>query len=181
MIAQETAINFPQRVLSLCSIMSNTGSLTSGQPALALYTLFLRTPPRERSAAIDHTLHTFAQIGSPGFDRDELELREVIERSYDRGHDRAGPLRQLAAVRTAENRTPRLRALRVPTDVIHGTKDRLVNPSGGRAVARAIPGARLVEIEGMGHDLPRGAWPRIVDAITENAARATLPAATSAR
>jgi pimeloyl-ACP methyl ester carboxylesterase len=181
MIAQETASGWPDRVLSLCSIMSNTGARWSGQPAIALYSVLLRPAPTERSAAIKHALRVFSEIGSPGFERDELELREVIERSYERGHDRSGPARQLAAIIGSGNRTERLQRLRVPTVVIHGTKDRLVNPSGGRAVARAIPGAKLVEIDGMGHDLPRGAWPRIIDAIAANAARATRAAATSAR
>jgi pimeloyl-ACP methyl ester carboxylesterase len=182
MIAQETAINYPERVLSLASIMSNTGSLLSGQPALAMYTFLLRPAPRERSAAIEHAVKVFTEIGSPGFDRDELELRQVIERSYDRGHHPAGPTRQLAAIIASGNRTDRLRRLRVPTVVIHGREDRLVKPSGGRAVARAVPGARLVEIPGMGHDLPRGAWSQIVEAIVDNAARAGAPAgATSAR
>jgi pimeloyl-ACP methyl ester carboxylesterase len=182
MIAQQTAIDHPERVLSLCSIMSNSGSRFSGQPAFALYATLLRPAPRERSAAIEHTVKVFTEIGSPGFERDELELRGVIERSYDRGHDPAGPSRQLAAIVTSPNRTSRLRRLRVPTVVIHGCEDRLVKRTGGRAVARAIPGARLVEIPGMGHDLPRGAWPQIIDAIVDNAARAGAPAgATSAR
>jgi pimeloyl-ACP methyl ester carboxylesterase len=182
MIAQEIAIGFPRRVLSLCSIMSNTGSLWSGQPAFALYSVLLTPAPPDRKAAIERGLRVYTKIGSPGFARDELELRDVLERAYDRGHDPAGPGRQLAAIIAGGNRTPRLRRLRVPTVVIHGTKDRLVKPSGGRSVARAIPGARLVRIEGMGHDLPRGAWPRIIDAIVENAARAGAPAgATSAR
>jgi pimeloyl-ACP methyl ester carboxylesterase len=181
MIAQETAIGWPDRVLSLCSIMSNTGSRWSGQPAIALYSILLRPAPTERSAAIEHGVRVFTEIGSPGFERDELELREVIERSYERGHDRSGPARQLAAIIAGGNRTERLQRLDVPTVVIHGTKDRLVSPTGGRAVARAIPGAKLVEIEGMGHDLPRGAWPRVIDAIAANAARAAVAAATSAR
>jgi pimeloyl-ACP methyl ester carboxylesterase len=182
MIAQEMAIGFPDRVLSLCSIMSNTGSRVSGQPAVALYSTLLRPAPRERQAAIEYAVRVYTEIGSPVFERDELELRDVIERSYDRGHDPAGPGRQLAAIVASGNRTARLRRLRLPTLVIHGTRDRLVRPSGGRAVARAVPGARLVEIEGMGHDLPRAAWPRIIDAIVENAARTPAPAgATSAR
>jgi len=181
MIAQETAIGWPDRVLSLCSIMSNSGSMWSGQPAFALYSVLLKPAPTERSDAIEHGVRVFTQIGSPGFDRDELELRDVVERSYDRGHDRSGPSRQLAAIIASGNRTDRLQQLDVPTVVIHGTKDRLVRPSGGRAVARAIPGAQLVEVEGMAHDLPRGAWPRIIDAIAGNAARATIAAATSAR
>jgi pimeloyl-ACP methyl ester carboxylesterase len=182
MIAQEMAIRFPERVLSLCSIMSNSGSRWSGQPALPLYAILLTPAPRERQAVIERGLRVYAKIGSPGFERDELELRDVIERSFDRGHNPAGAQRQLAAIIASGNRTAQLRRLGVPTVVIHGTKDRLVRPSGGRAVARAIPGARLVRIEGMGHDLPRGAWPQIIDAIVDNAARAGEAAsATSAR
>ena len=177
MIAQTMAIRFPDRVRSLASIMSNTGARFSGQPALGVYGVLLGRRPTDREAAIERGMRTFAKIGSPGFDRDELELRDVVERSYDRGHDPAGPGRQLAAIVAAPDRTRELRRLAVPTVVIHGTRDRLVKPSGGRATARAIPGARLVRIEGMGHDLPRGAWPRIVGAIADNAARAGVAAA----
>jgi pimeloyl-ACP methyl ester carboxylesterase len=88
--------------------------------------------------------------------------------------------RQLAAIITARNRTVDVRRITAPTVVIHGTRDRLVRKSGGKATARAIPGARLVLVHGMGHDLPRGAWPQIIDAITRNAADAERPAAASA-
>ncbi len=111
-------------------------------------------------------------IGSPGFDRDEDDLRRMAGLSYDRGRNPAGSGRQLAAIIASGDRSKRLAEIRVPTVVIHGTKDKLVAPSGGRATAKAIPGARLVKVEGMGHDLPRGAWPQIIGAITENAARA---------
>ena len=87
--------------------------------------------------------------------------------------------RQLAAILAAGNRTAELRHITAPTLVIHGTADRLIRPSGGRATARAIPGAHLLTIEGMGHDLPRPAWPQIIDAIVENAARARAPEATA--
>ena len=98
--------------------------------------------------------------------------------SYDRGLNPAAGARQLAAIIHSGDRTPLLRTITAPTLVIHGTGDRLVPPSGGRATARAIPGARLELIEGMGHDLPRGAWPRLLDAIERNAARAArAPAA----
>jgi pimeloyl-ACP methyl ester carboxylesterase len=92
--------------------------------------------------------------------------------SFERGDDAAGTGRQLAAILAAGDRGADLHRITAPTLVIHGTVDRLVRPSGGRATARAIPGARLMMIEGMGHDLPRGAWPRILNAIAENAARA---------
>jgi len=114
----------------------------------------------------------FAKTGSPGFPRDEADLRALAMSSYERGHDPAGSGRQLAAIIASGDRTADLARIRVPTVVIHGTKDKLVPPSGGRATAKAVPGARLVTIEGMGHDLPRPVWPRIIDAIAENAARA---------
>jgi pimeloyl-ACP methyl ester carboxylesterase len=116
------------------------------------------------------------RIGSPGFPRDEDDLREMASASFARGYDPAGSGRQLAAILASGDRTAELGSIRVPTVVIHGTKDKLVAPSGGRATAKAIPGARLVKIDGMGHDLPRGTWPRIVEAIAENAARAGAPA-----
>ncbi len=172
MIAQTIAIDHPGRVLSLASIMSNTGARWSGQPQLATYRVLLGRPPQEREAFIEHVLKVYKVIGSPGFDRGEDDLRRIAALSYERGRNPAGSGRQLAAIIASGNRTKRLQKLTVPTVVIHGTKDRLVNPSGGRATARAIPGARLVEIEGMGHDLPRGAWPQMIEAITENAARA---------
>jgi pimeloyl-ACP methyl ester carboxylesterase len=172
MIAQTIAIDHPDRVLSLCSIMSNTGARWSGQPALATYRVLLGTPPKERDAYIEHVVKVYSVIGSKGFDRDEDDLRRIAGTSYDRGVNSAGSSRQLAAIIASGDRTEKLRALHVPTVVVHGTADRLVNASGGRATAKAVPGARFVPISGMGHDLPRGTWPQIIRAITENAARA---------
>ena len=176
MIAQTIAIEHPQRVLSLCSIMSNTGSRWSGQPKLATYRVLFSVQPSDREQFIDHVLTVYRVIGSPGFDRDEDDLRDIAGRSYDRGRNPAGSGRQLAAIIASGDRTPRLRRLDVPTVVVHGTRDKLVSASGGRATAKAIPGARLVRIEGMGHDLPRATWPRIIGAIAGNAARAGAPA-----
>jgi pimeloyl-ACP methyl ester carboxylesterase len=176
MIAQTIAIRHPDRVLSLASIMSNTGARWSGQPALGLYGVLLKRAPRDREAFVEHQMKVFRKTGSPGFARDEDDLREMATASFERGHDPAGSGRQLAAIIASGDRTAQLATIRAPTVVIHGTKDRLVAPSGGRATAKAIPGARLVTIEGMGHDLPRGAWPPIVEAIAENAARAGAPA-----
>jgi pimeloyl-ACP methyl ester carboxylesterase len=171
MIAQTIAARHPERVLSLVSIMSNTGGRLRGQPALRTYPVFLRRSPADRDGYVEHIVRLFRVIGSPGFD--EAELREMLGRSYDRGYDPAGPGRQLAALLASGDRTAELRTITAPTLVIHGTKDRLVAPSGGRATARAIPGARLLMIQGMGHDLPRRFWPEVLDAITDNAARAT--------
>jgi pimeloyl-ACP methyl ester carboxylesterase len=178
MIAQTMAAQFPDRVLSLASIISNTGARWSGQPSPRMYPMLLKSPPRDREGYIQHTVATFKKIGSRGFPPDEPELRRTAERSYDRGLNPAGSVRQLAAIIASGDRTPLLQTITAPTVVIHGNKDRLVPTSGGRATAKAIPGARLVIIDGMGHDLPRGAWPRMLDAIAHNAARAGEPATT---
>jgi pimeloyl-ACP methyl ester carboxylesterase len=176
MIAQTMAARRPERVLSLVSWMSNTGGRWRGQPSLRMYPVLLRTPPRDREGYLKHAVWVFSRIGSPGFEPDDENLRRVAGLSYDRGMNPAGSLRQLAAIIASGDRTPLLRTITAPTLVIHGLRDKLVPLSGGRATARAIPGARLLTIEGMGHDLPRAAWPRILDAIEENAARAGEPA-----
>jgi pimeloyl-ACP methyl ester carboxylesterase len=172
MIAQTVAIRHPERVLSLVSIMSNTGARLSGQPALAVYPVLLKAAPTEREAFADHVARTFDKIGSPGFERDLDEVRDLARVSFDRGRDGAAPGRQLAAIIASPGRGKDLEKITAPTLVIHGTADKLVRPSGGKATARKIPGARLVQIDGMGHDLPRGAWPRMVEAIVDNARRA---------
>jgi pimeloyl-ACP methyl ester carboxylesterase len=177
MIAQTMAARRPERVLSLASMLSNTGALRSGQPSPRLYPVLLKPPPRDRKGYMEHAVQVFSKIGSPGFPRDEEDLRRMAGVSWDRGLNPAGSSRQLAAIIASGDRTPLLRTITAPTVVIHGTKDKLVPTSGGRATAKAIPGARLVLIEGMGHDLPRGAWPQMLDALAENAARAGEPLA----
>jgi pimeloyl-ACP methyl ester carboxylesterase len=169
MIAQVLAARRPERVASLVSIMSSVGSRWSGQPAFRVYPLLLRPLPRDRDAYIKAAEKVFRVIGSPGFPRDQAEIRDLLGRSYDRGLTAAGTGRQMAAIIASGNRTPTLRRITAPTLVIHGTADKLVSVSGGRATARAIPGARLMVIEGMGHDLPRGTWPRLVEGIAANA------------
>jgi pimeloyl-ACP methyl ester carboxylesterase len=155
--------------------MSNTGHRWKGVPGLRVYPLFLRPPARDREDAIEAAVSAFRTIGSPGFPFEEDELRRTAERSYERGYDPAGTGRQLAAILAAGDRTAELRGVTAPTVVIHGTRDRMVMPSGGRETARAIPGARLVMIEGMGHDLPRGAWDEIIGAMLANMERAEAP------
>jgi pimeloyl-ACP methyl ester carboxylesterase len=172
MIGQTLAARHPESVRSLTSIMSSTGSLRSGQPALRMYSVFLRRAPHEREAFIAHMERVFAAIGSPGLPRDDDDIRAIAASSYDRDHDPESAGRQLAAIIAAGDRTADLRRITAPTLVIHGSADRLVAPSGGRATARAIPGARLLTVPGMGHDLPRAAWPTIIDAIAEHARRA---------
>jgi pimeloyl-ACP methyl ester carboxylesterase len=181
MIAQTIAARRPERVLSLTSIMSSTGSRWRGQPALKTYRQFLRPVSTDRATYIAQTAALFDIIGSPGFDRDDDDLRSLLGAMYDRGHDAGSVARQLGAILASGDRTAELRHITAPTLVIHGTADKLVAPSGGRATARAIPGARLLMIEGMGHDLPRGAWPQLIDAIVENASHASAGAAAVAQ
>jgi pimeloyl-ACP methyl ester carboxylesterase len=172
MIAQTLAARHPERVLSLVSIMSSTGSRWTGQPAFDVLPVLLKAPPRTREAYIDHAVKVFDQVGSKQLERDVEGLREMAGLSFDRRQDPRGTGRQLAAVLASRDRTAQLRTITAPTLVIHGTKDRLVRPSGGKATAKAIPGARLMMIEGMGHDLPRGAWDQLIDGIVSTAARA---------
>jgi pimeloyl-ACP methyl ester carboxylesterase len=169
MIAQTLAARHPHDVRSLVSIMSNTGSRRSGQPSLRIYPIFLRRPPQGRDALIAHTEALFAAIGSPGLPRDAADIRAIATASYERGHDPAGSGRQLAAIIASGNRTAELETITAPTLVVHGTADPLVAPSGGRATKRAIPGAQLMMIEGMGHDMPRAIWPQLIDAIAAHA------------
>jgi pimeloyl-ACP methyl ester carboxylesterase len=172
MIAQTMAARHADRVRSLASIMSNTGHRWKGMPGLRVYPIFIRRPAPDREGAIESAVSVFRLIGSPGFPFDEQETRRAAALSYQRGYDPAGSGRQLAAILAAGDRSSELRDITAPTVVIHGTKDRMVRPSGGRATASAIAGAQLVWIEGMGHDLPHAAWDRIVDAIAANAERA---------
>ena len=175
MIAQAVAIEHPERVRSLVSIMSNTGSRWTGLPSRKAMAVLLGKPPRGREAAIERAVKTFGVIGSPGFPFDEERVRRISGRSYDRGHTAAGVIRQLHAITASGDRTQALHGVRVPTTVIHGNRDPLVRPAGGRATARAIPGARLKIVDGMGHDLPRQLWPVFAAEIAETAGRARAP------
>jgi pimeloyl-ACP methyl ester carboxylesterase len=172
MIVQTAAIEQPKRVRSLVSIMSTTGSRRVGHPSYRTFGLLLGKPPREREAAIERVVKTFRTIGSPGYPFEEERVREIAGRSFDRGHSEAGIARQLHAITASGDRTPALRKLDLPAVVIHGKSDVLVNPSGGRATAKAIPNARLKLVDGMGHDLPRPLHPSFVEEIAANAARA---------
>jgi pimeloyl-ACP methyl ester carboxylesterase len=171
MIAQTVAARAPDRVASLVSIMGSTGSRRYGQARPTLWPVLLRPQPTSRAAYIEQGADVFRRIGSPAFDRDETWVRDLLGRSFDRGISSASFARQLGAIIASGNRTGSLEAITAPTLVVHGTADRLVAPSGGRATARAIHGARLLLIPGMGHDLPRAVWPQLLDAICENAGR----------
>jgi len=162
-IAQTVALEYADRVRTLTLMMTSTGSRRVGQPKPRIYARLLRpTVIADRSAAIAEAIETFRLIGSRGFAFDEQYVREIASRSWDRGYDPAGRRRQLAASASQPNRTAELRRLTVPTLVIHGLHDPMVAPSGGLAIARAIPDSRFVGFSGMGHDLPRALWPEFI-------------------
>jgi pimeloyl-ACP methyl ester carboxylesterase len=175
MIAQTTAIEHPERVRSMVSMMSTTGNRRTGLPSMKAFGVLLGAPPGGREAAIERALKTFKVIGSPGFPFEEDRIREISGRSYDRGHSIAGVFRQLHAITASGDRTAALARVKAPTTVIHGNRDSLIRPAGGRATAAAIPGARLRMIDGMGHDLPRALWPTFAEEIASNAERAGEP------
>ena len=167
MIAQRVAIDHPDKVLSLTSIMSTTGDRSVGE-ATPEATAALMTPvPLDREQALDKLTADSRIIGSPGFPFDEAATRARHAQAVDRALNPAGTARQFAAIIASPDRTDELRKLDVPTLVVHGSADPLVGVSGGKATAAAIPGARLLVIEGMGHDLPEGTWAEIADAIAD--------------
>jgi len=176
MIAQTLAIEHPDRVLTLCSIMSTTGNREVGQPHPEVIPLLLGPRPSSKEEAMDRAEEAVRAFGSKGLPVDWAKLRQRAGEAYDRCFYPIGFARQLLAIIASGDRTPRLADLDVPTVVIHGTDDTLVDPSGGNATASAIPNAELVRIEGMGHDLPDAAWPTIVDAIVRNAERLKVDA-----
>jgi pimeloyl-ACP methyl ester carboxylesterase len=173
MVAQAMAIRHPGRVRSLASIMSTTGRRGKGRTSMRVFRHVVSRAPRTEGEVIERRVRVFSTVGSTGFPQDLEELRRVTALAFKRDPNaRDGRRRQHRAVRAAGDRTEALRLLTVPTVVIHGTEDPMCLPSGGRATAEAIPDARLELIKGMGHDLPRGAWPQLICAITDNASRA---------
>jgi pimeloyl-ACP methyl ester carboxylesterase len=179
-IAQTAALRRPDRLASLTLIMTSTGSRRVGQADPRLLGRLLKSRVvSSQEEAMDAVVETFRVIGSQGYALDEERLRDVGARSYDRGYDPGGYRRQLAAVVAQRDRTDRLRRLELPTLVMHGLHDPLVAPSGGIALAKAIPGARFVGFAGMGHDLPRELWPEFADhiaALARRGARTAQPA-----
>jgi pimeloyl-ACP methyl ester carboxylesterase len=166
MIAQAMAIRRPDRLLSLISIMSRTGDPDVAVPRPEVMAGLLVPAPVEREASIEHTLEMQRIIGSPGFPMNEKDARERAARAYDRAFAPAGVARQMAAVLAHGNRKPALASVRLPTLVIHGSSDPLVPVEAGYDTAEAVARAEILVIEGMGHELPKGAWPRIIEAIS---------------
>lgn len=165
MIAQEVALRHPDRVRSLTSVMSTTGHPAVGAATPEAMAMLLRPPARDRDEAAEMAVTAWRVWKSPAFPREEEQIRARSRRAYDRAFDPAGVARQMLAVVAGGDRTPRLADVGVPTLVVHGDADTLVDVSGGRATATAIPGAELVVVEGLGHDLPPGVWDQLCDAI----------------
>ena len=169
MIAQTITLNYPKRVLSLISIYSRTGDPEEPQPKPEAMEFLLTPPPEEREEYIEFGMKLFNTISGPGVPYDEEWLRKHVAQAYDRSYCPQGTARQLVAILAQKNRTPELTSLSTPTLVIHGADDPLVQVECGKNTAAAIPGAKLMIIDGMGHDLPHGgAWPQIIDAIVDH-------------
>jgi pimeloyl-ACP methyl ester carboxylesterase len=172
MIVQTIAINHPDRVLTMTSVMSTTGEpeyfKSSPEAAKALSN---GAVPTERQAYIDDATTRGAVFGSPRY-YDEKEARAKHGASYDRAVNPEGWTRQMAAIRASGHRADGLRQLKIPTLVIHGRADSLIDPIGGHRTAEVVPGANLLMLHDMGHDLPRPLWPVIIDAIISHTTHA---------
>jgi pimeloyl-ACP methyl ester carboxylesterase len=178
MIAQTVAARHPDRVRSLTSIMSTSGARKVGRPALSTWRLMVSRPARDRVEFVERAVRMFRHIGSAGYPFDEVMVRERAHQAWERDSSpAAGAGRQLAAIMKSGDRTRELREVTAPTLVIHGDRDLMVNPTGGASTAAAIAGARLETIRGLGHDLPRGAWPTLVDLIDTHMQTATARSA----
>ncbi len=166
MIVQAAAGRHPSRIRSLTSVMSSTGGPELPPPSPEAMAALISPAPEERGAYIEHTVRTQRVIGSPGFPFDVERETEVAGRAFDRAFHPAGAARQLAAVQAHGDRRPALAKIDVPALVIHGSGDPLIPVAHGRDTAAAIPGAELCIIEGMGHDIPRGAHGQLIDTIS---------------
>ena len=165
MIAQTMAIREPSRVRSLVSMMSTTGRKTVGWLDPRLLPMMLGKRGSTLEEYIEASVQGAAAIGSPAYLEDDESARARARETWDRGLNPAGVMRHMIAVLTQPNRAHALRSLTIPATVIHGMEDRMVHVSGGRATAQAIPGAQLLLVPGMGHDLPPALFETFVEAI----------------
>jgi len=177
MIAQIVAGKYPERTLSLTSIMSTSGrrGLPGATPAARRAILTRPANPNDLEAVVQHMMRTFRTIGSPAFPTPDAELRTRIMTSIQRNVNTAGVLRQLAAIAASGDRVDLLKSLRTRTLVIHGTSDPLVPVACGRDTAKLVQAAQLREIEGMGHDLPPGLMRPLVDMISTHCKEQDVP------
>jgi pimeloyl-ACP methyl ester carboxylesterase len=169
MIAQEIAISYPQRVRSLTSIMSTTGNPKVPPPTREASAMLMAPPPTTKEEFLTRFAQTWKVLRVGHFPLDEAKDLERAERVFARGLNPAGVGRQLRAILASGSRKERLRAVKAPTLVIHGTVDPLVRPEGGKDTAASIPGAKLMMVEGMGHAIPIPMWPQIIGAIDAHA------------
>lgn len=175
MIAQTMAVDSPERVRSLTSLSSTTGSRRVGYLDPRLMPHMLRRAGRSRDEYVAGSVEFWRRIASPAYRDSDEDARERAQVTFDRGISLSGVMRHMIAVLTQRDRTEDLRELRIPVSVVHGLADRMVHVSGGRATARAVPGAELVLVPGMGHDLPTGLHALITDTIRATADRAGEP------
>jgi len=170
MIVQAMAINHPERVLTLTSIMSTTGRPDLPPARDEAMAVLLTPAPNEREANIEHRVKSALVIGSKRH-HDEAGVRAMAAKSFDRAYYPIGMARQIVGIMASAPRHEALGAVRVPTLVIHGADDPLVPVEGGKDTAASVPGAELLILQDMGHDLPRPLWPLIVEAIARNTSR----------
>ena len=172
-IAQTIAISHPTRVLSLISIYGTTGDPRLPMAKPEVFQILMTPPPAERDASISYSVDSFRTIAGSGFPFEEDWIRKISAASYDRSFYPQGAARQFTAMLVRGNRRRALASVTAPTLVIHGNEDPLGPVECGKATAEAIPGAELMIVKGMGHDLPyRGAWPRIVEKISAHTKKA---------
>ncbi|MBY0464384.1 MAG: alpha/beta fold hydrolase [Burkholderiales bacterium] len=170
MVAQVLAAQYPERVLSLTSIMSASGNRRVSRPTGAALKALLRRPadPDQVESVIDHLVQVFDVIGSPGYPTPLAERRAAVRKNVQRAYCPEGTTRQLLAIIASGDRRTRLRTIQAPTLVIHGDADPLVPLAAGKDVAANIPGAKLLTVPGMGHDLPTALLPQLVAAIADH-------------
>jgi pimeloyl-ACP methyl ester carboxylesterase len=168
MIVQALAIEHPERLRSMTSVMSTTGELDVGQASAEARTRLFAPPATNRESAIANHLAGLRIWGSPGKVDEDAQARFAGE-AYDRAFDPAGVGRQIMAVTASGSRAEGLKDVQVPTLVLHGSADALIDPSGGRRTAELVPGARFVLMEGMGHDYPQAYWDQWVELVTDHA------------
>jgi pimeloyl-ACP methyl ester carboxylesterase len=172
MITQELAIAHPDRLRSITSIMSSAGALDPAGATPEAQAALLKPSPAEREAYVESILNVQRSFAGGGFPLDEAGIRDLAGRAFDRAFDPEGVTRQMAAVAASGDRRAALAAVRVPALVIHGAADPLIPLSAGEATAAVLAGAKLEVIPGMGHELPEGAWPALIRALTQHTAAA---------
>jgi pimeloyl-ACP methyl ester carboxylesterase len=172
MIVQTMAIAQPSRVRSMTSIMSTLGRRSVGWQHPSLLPMLIAERRAGRAAYVESSARLWKVIGSPAYPQDDATVRSRAEETFDRGVSASGVMRQMLAILNQPNRSRALASLRMPTAVVHGTADKMVHISGGRATARAIPGAELLVVDGMGHDMPPELFGTLTDLIRRTADRA---------